>query len=353
MGIMIAFRLPAISFVNLTFALLAVFGVFVADMSSALAQNRNCTQIAAILRGIENNEMYASFRGIQQELQSRQRDVNQAESGWLRNGCQQAINAGQSLSGQCQSLAQTITLGRQQIDQLASMAREGQNLAQNREQLVRDYQRYNCAAGGEVAGQGERGNLLNNMFGGGYDYVDTPYDPWSSQQTRRTVCVRTCDGFYWPISFSTTDNYISQDAISCHEMCPGTEVALFSYRNPGETPEDMISLSGASYRSMPYAFRFREEVDTECSCQTRETVGTIEINPTGNVSLAQSAPPAAEAIYVPLPRPRPREDGTAEAAVAQQPDIETNDMRIVDFGDKRVRIVGPQTPYVPAPAEES
>jgi hypothetical protein len=81
----------------------------------------------------------------------------------------------------------------------------------------------------------------------------------------------------WPISFSTVDDYIGQDAIRCHEMCPGTEVILFSYRNPGEEPEDMISLSGMPYRSTPYAFRFRQEVSPDCACQRREVLGSVTL----------------------------------------------------------------------------
>jgi len=54
---------------------------------------------------------------------------------------------------------------------------------------------------------------------------------------------------------------------------------------------------------------------------------------------------------VPLPRPRPRADGTADPMLAQ-PDLEGPSMRVVAFGDKNVRIVGPETPYVPEPAEE-
>lgn len=358
------------SFARLLFSLVAIVGVGLADMSAAIAQSQNCAQIAAILRGIERNEMFMSFNGIVRELQNRQNDVNQAESLWTRNGCQQALNAGAALSAQCQSLAQTITLGRTQVEQLSSMARQGQDLARDHQQLMADYARFGCDAGqpGSTFG-GSRGGLLGNMFGGGYDYIDTPFNPWSTQQTRRTVCVRTCDGFYWPISFSTTDDYIAQDAIRCHEMCPGTEVALFSYRNPGEEPEDMISLSGTPYSSMPYAFRFREEVDMSCSCETRETVGTIAVTEEGeqsravidfgdlNFPLPLPDPRAtfeavvAEAIYVPLPRPRPRADGTSEATVTQQPDVES-DMRIVDFGEKEVRIVGPETPYVPEPEGE-
>lgn len=359
---------------RIALVLLAALGFVLTDISIAMAQSRNCSQIVAILRGIERNELFVSFNGIVGELQGRQAEVTQGEGIWMRNGCQQLVSAGQALSRECQSLARTITLGRSQVEQLTTMAREGQSLAQSRQQLLQDYARSGCDAnqsGVTFGQQGARGGLLDNMFGGGYDYVDTPFDPWSTQQTRRTVCVRTCDGFYWPISFSTTDNYVGQDAIQCHEMCPGTEVALFSYRNPGEEPEDMISLSGAPYRSMPYAFRFRTEIDTSCSCRTQDTVGTVAMTGEGETARAvielgdlefplprhdpreRVEAVVAEAIYVPLPRPRPRADGTAEAMVGQQPDLDNPDLRIVEFGDRRVRIVGPETPYVPAPAGES
>ncbi|WMT88133.1 DUF2865 domain-containing protein [Pelagibacterium sp. 26DY04] len=358
------------AFTRFLLVLMATFSAVLGNVSVAMAQTQNCAQLAAILRGIENNEMFMSYNGIVGELQRRQGEVNEAEALWSRSGCQQILNSGQALSGQCQSIARTITLGRSQVEQLTSMAREGQSMAQNYQQMMNDFNRAGCDAG--QAGVMARGNLLDGMFGGGPGYINQPSQPWSTQQTRRTVCVRTCDGFYWPISFSTTDDYVAQDAIRCHEMCPGTEVALFSYRNPGEEPEDMISLSGTPYRAMPYAFRFREEIDTDCSCQTRETVGTVALAEEqgeqsravidfGDLSfpLPQRDPRGdtvaavvAEAIYVPLPRPRPRADGTAEATVAQQAEIDSPDMRIVEFGDREVRIVGPETPYVPEPEEE-
>lgn len=337
--------------------LCASLAFIMADLSAAVAQNTACTQISAILQSIERNPAYASQSGIAQELGMRQQQVRQDELQWINGGCQQQFDAG-GLSQQCRSLAQTITLGRNQVQQLQSMAQEGQTLVQNHRVLAQDYQRYNCGttqSGVTFGGQDGRGSLLDNMFGRPQDgnvYVERPYDPWSAQQTRRTVCVRTCDGFFWPISFSTTDEYVAQDAIQCHEMCPGTEVALFSYRNPGEEPEDMISLSGTPYRSMPYAFRFRTEVDMSCSCNTREPVGTVTVAAAPSVtSEIANTLYTDETVLVPLPRPRPREDGTAEAALAG-PEVAGGELRIVNFGDRQVRIVGPQTPYVPREAEE-
>ncbi|RDE10384.1 DUF2865 domain-containing protein [Pelagibacterium lacus] len=358
---MTGFHSPLAAFLRIVTALAAAAAFIAADLAVAQAQSQSCAQITAILRGIERNQAFAGHNGIVEELRARQQQVMQGERQWISDGCQQMYNAGQAMTQQCRSLAQIITVGRTQVQQLQAMAQEGQSLARNHQAMMADYQRNGCDAG-------QRGSLLDGMFGGqgGYDYMP-PYDPWASQQTRRTVCVRTCDGFYWPISFSTTDSYIAQDAIQCHEMCPGTEVALFSYRNPGEEPEDMISLSGAPYRSMPYAFRFRQEVDMSCSCNTREPAGTLTLAEAGGGSqavvalgdlsfpLPQPDPrgpelTVAEAIHIPLPRPRPRADGTG-AAVAAQPDREGTELRIVEFGDREVRIVGPETPYVPEGAE--
>lgn len=367
---------------RVVFAALASLAVMLGDVSFALAQTQNCSQVSNLLRGIERNPVYVNYTAIVGELRSREAQVREAESIWIRGGCQQAHNAGQALSRDCRTLAQTITSGRTQVQRLTAQARDGQSLGQHREQLLQQYARFSCGAGQSGVGintqanlqQQQRGGLLDQIFGAapdGYDYVDGPYNPWSQMSTRRTVCVRTSDGYYWPISFSTVDDYIAQDAIKCHEMCPGAEVLLFSYRNPGEEPEDMISLSGVPYRATPYAFKFREAFDTETSCRPRAALGTIALAGEGqdaraviafeNMSfpLPQRDPRrtveavVAEALYVPLPRPRPREDGTYSPTVSAQPNMSGSDLRIVNFGDRSVRIVGPETPYVPAAAGAS
>jgi hypothetical protein len=361
---------------RMAIAILAALLFIAADISAALAQNQACTQIVALLRGIERNTAYSSYNNIVASLRETEARVRQGESAWIRSGCQQALNSGHALSAECRSLAQAVTSGRSQVQQLTQAAREGQSLAQNRERLLQDSARFNCGAStqsGVTFNQNQRQPLLNQLFGGdpmsGNDYVDAPFDPWSTLATRRTVCVRTCDGFYWPISFSTVDDYIGQDAIRCHEMCPGTEVILFSYRNPGEEPEDMISLSGMPYRSTPYAFRFRQEVSPDCACQRREVLGSVTLADAddgqsraviafGDLTfpLPQRDPrrtveavvaEAADLVDIPLPRPRPRDDGSV-APVNVPSSTRRPDLRIVNFGDRPVRIVGPETPYVPS-----
>jgi hypothetical protein len=117
-----------------------------------------------------------------------------------------------------------------------------------------------------------------------------------SRGTYRTLCVRTCDGYYFPISFSTTQDRLPEDARTCEAMCPGTEAKLFFHDNPGGGPENMTALDGEAYSSLATAFQYRTSLSPSCTCQ-----------PAGGYSVAAaSAAPGVEADpTAPPPRPRP------------------------------------------------
>lgn len=88
--------------------------------------------------------------------------------------------------------------------------------------------------------------------------------------TVRTLCVRTCDGFYFPVSFSTTKDRFSKDAATCQSLCPGAETKLYYHSIPDEEPEQMVDLTGATYMSTPTAFQYRvngARSTQGCSCQ--------------------------------------------------------------------------------------
>ncbi len=83
----------------------------------------------------------------------------------------------------------------------------------------------------------------------------------------RTLCVRTCDGYYWPISFSTSSRAFERDENACGQMCPTQDTQLFYHYNQGQWSDDMVSLEGTPYKSMPYAFAYRSKYNPECSCR--------------------------------------------------------------------------------------
>lgn len=84
--------------------------------------------------------------------------------------------------------------------------------------------------------------------------------------TYRTMCVRLCDGYYFPVSFSATRDRFGRDAKTCENSCGG-QARLFVYRNPGADVEDMVDLRGQPYRKLNTAFLYRTEYVPACRCK--------------------------------------------------------------------------------------
>jgi hypothetical protein len=85
-------------------------------------------------------------------------------------------------------------------------------------------------------------------------------------ETYRTMCVRLCDGYYWPVSFAATSDRFERDQRVCAQSC-GSPAALYIYPNPGGEPEEMQSLQGVPYKSLGTAFLYRTTYDASCKCR--------------------------------------------------------------------------------------
>ncbi|TWB03754.1 uncharacterized protein DUF2865 [Bradyrhizobium stylosanthis] len=117
------------------------------------------------------------------------------------------------------------------------------------------------------------GNFLSNLFGGNNPNNPNnpqgvpPSDLGPQSGTFRTVCVRTCDGAYFPISFATVPARFPDDEKTCKALCPAAEAVLYTHRNPGEDMNSAVSIGGQPYTALPTAFKFRSEFNPSCSCK--------------------------------------------------------------------------------------
>ena len=84
----------------------------------------------------------------------------------------------------------------------------------------------------------------------------------------KAVCVRSCDGAFFPISYSASSARLDSLAEMCRALCPNTEVTLYTYPVNGEI-EQAVSINGARYMDSPTALRFRKVFDPSCSCRRR------------------------------------------------------------------------------------
>lgn len=128
--------------------------------------------------------------------------------------------------------------------------------------------------GGQVRQPPKRGGLFD-FFGGGQDSDEeqqsqTPiYRSIDPNGRYRAVCVRLCDGFFYPLSFSTTASSLAQESERCQSSC-AAPAELYVYRNPGQEIEQAISLNGSAYMDLPVALKFRKSYVNGCSCKQAE-----------------------------------------------------------------------------------
>ncbi|MDN2567850.1 DUF2865 domain-containing protein [Aquibium sp. A9E412] len=83
----------------------------------------------------------------------------------------------------------------------------------------------------------------------------------------RTLCVRTCDGYYFPISYAVPASAFARDALICRQRCPGSDTALYIHRVPGEDTEAMVAAGdGTPYTALPAAFAYRDRAPGAAAC---------------------------------------------------------------------------------------
>lgn len=82
----------------------------------------------------------------------------------------------------------------------------------------------------------------------------------------RTFCVRLCDGYYFPISFSTPRHKAGQDASECASRCTG-ETRLFVASSPNGEINAAHDLTGRAYTALPNAFLYRKRYISSCTCR--------------------------------------------------------------------------------------
>ncbi len=155
-------------------------------------------------------------------------------------------------------------------------------LARNRcgrryEQVRRDN-----SFGSSIFGEG-------GIFGGGGNQPrrdrNIEPDQIKPYATYRTMCVRLCDGFYFPVSFSALPSKFEADSLACQDRC-AAPTQLFVYRNPGAEIEQMIdSQDHMPYSKLPNAWKFKKSYVKGCSCKQAEYTPEGE-NPNQNAEAA-------------------------------------------------------------------
>jgi Protein of unknown function (DUF2865) len=233
-------------------------------------------QLATIDRGGGSGDPAKDdqIRRYQEAATKQQSELDRVTSQAKRMGCDSSgfFSLFNGQSAQCGPVNNQIQQMRGNLDQITTSLERlrsgmgGADRDNQRRSVLLALAQNNC--GPQYANAARGGNFLDNLFGGNNNNPNVPGADLGPQSgTFRTVCVRTCDGAYFPISFATVPGRFPDDEKTCKALCPATEASLYAYRNPGEDINQAVSISGQQYSASPNAFRFRQEFNPSCACK--------------------------------------------------------------------------------------
>jgi hypothetical protein len=328
-------------------------------------------QLATIDRGGSSGDPAKDeqIRRYQDAAARQQSELDRVTAQAKRMGCDSSgfFSMFNNRAAQCGPVNNQIQQMRGNLDQITGNLERlrgggfgGDDRENQRRSVLTALAQNNCgpqyAAAAPPPPQGGGGGFLNSLFGGGNATTSPPLgDLGPPSGTYRTVCVRTCDGGYFPISFATVPARFPDDEKTCKSLCPATDAALYAYRNPGEDINQAVSVNGQPYSALPNAFHFRTEFNPSCACRApgqtwsdalktidekaaAEQQGDIIVTeesakkmqqraqqpPAKGPASKKGAPPPAAAATAPAPAETPAPPATTAAS-----------------GDKPIRSVGP------------
>jgi hypothetical protein len=258
--------------------LAAAAAIVVTATAAALAQSPNPTcqrleaQLTSLDQGNSDPTRADQIRRAEEAVNRQQFEVDRLVGQARRIGCENTgfFSIFSNPPPQCGALNKQIgqqrtTLEHMQnsLEQLSGGTTER---ASQRQSLLIALGNNGCGAQYRSAAlAGQQGGFFDRLFGNNGGTSSAPSGPMGG--TYRTICVRTCDGYYYPISFATSPDHFRDDEQTCQRMCPAAEASLYTYHNPGEEVAQAVSLNGRLYTELPTAFSYRKALNPACSCR--------------------------------------------------------------------------------------
>jgi hypothetical protein len=230
------------------------------------------SQLATIDSSANDPAHIAQIKQHEDAIAKQQADLDRTLAQAHKVGCagEGFFSLFSGLSPQCGPFNSQIQQMRGNLDRLMSELEQlksgGTDQQAQHQALIGQLAQNNCGAQYAAAARssGPQG-FIEALLGGGT--VHDVNGDGAPAGTYHTVCVRTCDGYYFPISYSTVPSRFADDENTCKRLCPAAEATLYSFRNPGEQMEQAVSEGGQQYTALPNAFRYRKELVAGCSCR--------------------------------------------------------------------------------------
>lgn len=170
----------------------------------------------------------------------------------------------------------------------------------------------------------------------------------------RTLCVRSCDGYFYPMSNGATVTEFERDTRNCETSCPGTDMQIFYGPQGSEDVGAMRSTrTGEPYSTMPTAFMHQNVAlprPAQCGCGLTKDYAIIAGTPPAHAE--EPAGPESGGAAIPVPGTTDTEDGAAEAAIAPaEPAVPAKPSSIIFVPPPKGATEPPPAPEISGPME--
>jgi len=339
-------------------------------------------QLNAFDRGIGDASRIEQIKRLEDAINKQQFELDRLVAQSHKAGCE---GSGFFLFGgqppQCEAINGQVQRARASLDRsqadMEALRRAGGDREGQRRALLVALAQNDCGQQYRAAAQAAQPRgFLETLFGGipplfNNNPITTPQSPdnvipglpgQTASGGYRTLCVRTCDGYYFPISYSVPQSKFLEDEKICQRQCPAAEVALYAHHNPGEDVNQAVSMQGRPYTELPTAFAYRKEYNSACSCRrpgeswaaalknidTRSTIESGDILVDDQRAKQMSMPKVdAQGRPIKLDLRGPKSDSKMPAMPGKPPENSTSSINDTPVEPRKgpVRSVG--TPFLP------
>ncbi|RUU10190.1 DUF2865 domain-containing protein, partial [Mesorhizobium sp. M7A.T.Ca.TU.009.01.3.2] len=238
----------------------------------------------------------------------------------------------------------------------------------------------------EANRDGGSANLFDQLFGGNGQQLDMPDepsppdDPGEERNVRRvlnqpgipdfpsvggefhTSCVRTCDGYFFPMSNSASAGDFERDQKNCESSCPGTEMQVFYSRGMGDDSASMTSsVTGRPSGEVPTAYLYKQpDMSRPPACGCNAAAQGFQIIAGNPQNPEQLQPETDSAPFIPVPISKPDPGADPETLANQEGGLDREAIKRLSAKpvmspvsalppeQRKVRVVGPT--FLPDPS---
>lgn len=236
----------------------------------AIAQSQVCEQIRSELASLANAGISGGATRDSMRLRT---ELSQVRLAMQRNECNRQgffiFGSPPAVCGPLRNQAAQYEAAIRQIEGgTASPA------GARRGQLIAALERYGCVGAqpqqrGVIYAAPNNPTLFDQLFGDPNNrqsvVIDPDAEPRERLGGRTAVCVRLCDGFFFPVNFEGIGARDEYEPV-CAALCPAAETRVY-FMPLGADIERAATRGGEPYMSLPAAKLYQQKHDAACYCK--------------------------------------------------------------------------------------